>query len=69
MGIPSVTYIIAAPLGGWLGEKMGYRPILFLGKSLLPTHPPKPLPTATVCFFFSILLTHPPTHPPTFSPS
>lgn len=31
MGVPSVTYIVAAPLGGWLGEVCGYRPILFLG--------------------------------------
>lgn len=31
MGLPSITYIIAAPLGGWLGEVCGYRPILFLG--------------------------------------
>ena len=31
MGIPSITYIIAAPIGGWLGEVWGYRPILFIG--------------------------------------
>ncbi len=31
MGIPSVTYIIAAPIGGWLGEVVGYRPVLFMG--------------------------------------
>lgn len=31
MGIPSVSYILAAPVAGWLGEKWGYRPVLFMG--------------------------------------
>jgi len=31
MGIPSVSYIIAAPVAGWLGERWGYRPVLFTG--------------------------------------
>jgi MFS family permease len=31
MGVPSVTYIVSAPIGGWLGEKVGYRPVMFGG--------------------------------------